>query len=129
MFCCLLQVISSFDDPLCAGPDSRSGRCSGDPLPDPSAVLQGSIFDDFRENQFQDGNVTGCYDRYFYDEDGAPFQVYANFNCDDAPSDECRDCYKKGFARLKEGCVGRAGGTVLLEKCCVRYETAYDFCT
>ncbi|CAL1409257.1 unnamed protein product [Linum trigynum] len=128
MFCCLLQVISCIDDPLCAGGDS-TGRCSPDPLPEPSAVLQASIFGDFRLNQFRDGSITGCYVRDFYGVDGTKYHAYANFNCDGTPSDDCRDCYQKGFARLHDGCEGRAGGTVLLDKCCVRYETAYDFCT
>ncbi|CAL1409255.1 unnamed protein product [Linum trigynum] len=125
---CSLPVVSCFNAEPCAGGDS-TGRCSLDPLPAPSADRQRLIFDDFSAVVFHAGNITGCYKRGFLSTDGSQVAAAAYFNCDGAPSYDCLDCFGRGFARLEQGCQGRAGGTVLLEKCCVRYETAYyDFC-
>ncbi|CAL1409250.1 unnamed protein product [Linum trigynum] len=116
-------MVSCFDSTLCAGSDDGTGRCSLAPLPSP--FLQNSILTDFGENGgFEGGNTTGCYSRFYGD-----LLVHASFTCDGAPSDECRQCLTDGFVRLEDVCPGRAGGTVRLDDCCVRYETAYDICT
>ncbi|CAL1409247.1 unnamed protein product [Linum trigynum] len=79
---------------------------------------------------------TGCHSRDFWeDEEEAghrPLPVFASFSCDEDPANngtdvKCVQCFADGFAALKQGCQGRAGGTVLLGDCCVRYEI-YDIC-
>ncbi|CAL1409249.1 unnamed protein product [Linum trigynum] len=121
MFCCL---VSGFDDALCAGSDS-TGTCTHHPLP--ASASQEDIFPDFADD-FEDGDTPGCYTRDGYvDDDGFPFKVRASFSCDGAPSERCCKCMADGFVRMKVGCKGRAGGTVLSDDCCLRYET-YNIC-
>ncbi|CAL1409251.1 unnamed protein product [Linum trigynum] len=122
MFCCL-QVSSSFDTSLCAGSGS-TGMCSTDPLPVPTRAAQDDMMLSFMIFDFKDGNVTGCYSRR-HDDD---FLAHASFTCDGAPSEACRQCLSDGFNILEEGCKARAGGTILMRDCCVRYETAYNIC-
>ncbi|CAL1409261.1 unnamed protein product [Linum trigynum] len=124
----LLQVVSCFDATLCAGADS-TGRCSPDPFPTGTAVIQDLILGDFSERSFHAGNVTGCFSSSDYrDQYSNLIVAHASFTCDGAPSEACRDCFQRGLDRMEQGCEARAGGTVWLDNCCFRYETAYDIC-
>ncbi|CAL1409248.1 unnamed protein product [Linum trigynum] len=124
--CC--PQASCFNQTLCAGSDGN-GRCSLDSYPVPTSVAQDSMFTDFGDwDHFRAGDLPGCTAmRYVVGENEYWFTVHASFSCDGAPSEDCRQCWTDGSQRLKEGCLNRAGGSVLMEKCCVRYEL-YDFC-
>ncbi|CAL1409016.1 unnamed protein product [Linum trigynum] len=113
-----------YDERYCAGSDS-TGVCNLSQL----AGLEGKAADDaqaymmdrFGDEDFALGDKEGCFWRDFA-SGGKSFTAYSYFGCDDEAGTKCRDCFAAARDRLKEGCSGRAGGTVFRHDCCLRYE-------
>ncbi|CAL1358576.1 unnamed protein product [Linum trigynum] len=126
----LVTIISAETLNLCESNDPN-GYCSGS---NSIGLCNPNNFDKTKAVEFQAQLLDYVGNRYYYNSGRSSGcvqtpttpPVYFYYCCSRFVTG-CGACYAKAIKRLKDGCPGRAGGSVLFDKCSLRYELQ-SFC-
>ena len=117
-------VVNCYDDHsgFCAGPEYIC-RYSQNMLP---AGRTDQVYLYFKFSAHAFDSATVCRGVDGFSKQDPKLKVYAYFSCN---LDLCFNCYRHAFTRLMDtdGCSGKDGGFITVDRCCLRYET-YNFC-